>query len=240
MSKVTCIIIEDEKPAQEVLKSYIAKIDWLSLVSVFDDAIGAMEFLKRNEVDFIFLDIQIPGINGLDFLRILKNPPQIIITTAYSEHAIEAFELEVCDYLMKPFSFDRFLKGVNRIIPKPDTQQVHQFQNVVTEKCFAFFNVNKVMVKVKFDDILYIESMREYVYIHMPENKVITKMGIGEMEKMLTSNFLRTHRSFMLNVNKITAYTAEEIFINKITIPIGSNYKKSVELFLTTNSGQPQ
>lgn len=234
MSTITCIIIEDEKPAQEVLRSYIEKIEWVTLAEVFGDAIGAMDYLKKNEVDLIFLDLQIPRITGLDFLKILKNAPQIIITTAYSEHAIEAFELDVCDYLMKPFSFDRFLKAVNRVIAKPDVQHIHQFQQITTERCFAFFNVNKVMVKVLFDDILYVESMREYVYIHLPERTVITKMGIGEMEKMLTSNFLRTHRSYILNTNKLTAYTAEEVFIDKINIPIGSNYKKLVESYLTT------
>ena len=232
MAKLNCIIVEDEKPAQEVLKSFISKTEWIHLAAVFGDAVEAMDFLKKNDVDLIFLDIQIPGITGLDFLKILKNPPQIIITTAYSEYAIEAFELDVRDYLMKPFSFDRFLKSVNRITPAPDTTQVHQLQNVMTERSFAFFNVNKVMVKVMFDDILYVESMREYVYIHLPETKVITKIGIGEFEKLLTKNFLRVHRSFLVNTHKITAYTAEEIFINKASIPIGTNYKKLVEAFL--------
>jgi len=236
MAKVNCIIIEDEKPAQEVLKSFILKTEWIQLSAVFGDAVEAMDFMKKNDIDLIFLDIQIPGITGLDFLKILKNPPQIIITTAYSQYAIEAFELDVRDYLMKPFSFDRFLKAVNRITPAPDTTQIHQLQNVMTERSFAFFNVNKVMVKVMFDDILYVESMREYVYIHLPETKVITKIGIGEFEKLLTKNFLRVHRSFLVNTHKITAYTAEEIFINKISIPIGTNYKKLVEAFLLIGS----
>lgn len=234
MPTITCIIIEDEKPAQEVLRSYIERIEWVTLAEVFGDAIGALDYLKKNEVDLIFLDLQIPRITGLDFLKILKNPPQIIITTAYSEHAIEAFELDVCDYLMKPFSFDRFLRAVNRIISKPDVQHIHQFQQITTERCFAFFNVNKVMVKVLFNDILYVESMREYAYIHLQDHTVITKMGIGEMEKMLTPNFLRIHRSYILNTHKLTAYTAEETFIDKISIPIGSNYKKLVESYLTT------
>jgi DNA-binding LytR/AlgR family response regulator len=232
MANLNCIIIEDEKPAQEVLKSFIAKTEWINLMGVFGDAVEALDFLKKNDVDLIFLDIQIPGITGLEFLKIVKNPPQIIITTAYSQYAIEAFELDVRDYLMKPFSFDRFLKAVNRITPAPDIAQVHQLQKVTTEKSFAFFNVNKVMVKVMFDDILYVESMREYVYIHLPQNKVITKIGIGEFEKLLTRNFLRVHRSFLVNTHKITAYTAEEIFIGKISIPIGTNYKKLVEAFL--------
>jgi two-component system, LytTR family, response regulator len=238
MAKMNCIIIEDEKPAQEVLKSFIAKTEWINLAAVFGDAVEALDFLKKHDVDLVFLDIQIPGITGLDFLRIVKNPPQIIITTAYSQYAIEAFELDVRDYLMKPFSFDRFLKAVNRITPRPDASQIHQLQNVMTERSFAFFNVNKVMVKVMFDDILYVESMREYVYIHLPDSKVITKMGIGEIEKLLTHNFLRVHRSFLVNTNKITAYTAEDIFINKVSVPIGTNYKKLVEAFLMVSASK--
>jgi DNA-binding LytR/AlgR family response regulator len=234
MYKITCIIIEDEKPAQEVLRSFIAKAEWITLGAVFGDAIEAIDYLKKNDVDMIFLDIQIPGITGIDFLKILKNPPQIIITTAYSDYAIEAFELDVRDYLMKPFSFDRFLKAVNRISPKPDALQIHQLQQVTGDKSFAFFNVNKMMVKVMFDDIRYIESMREYVYIYTDNNKIITKIGLGEIEKMLGANFLRIHRSYVINRDKITAFNAEEIFIGKIALPIGTNYKKMIESSLRT------
>jgi len=228
MHRITCIIIEDEVPAQEILRSFIARTEWLHVLSVFSDAIEAIDFLKRNEVDVIFLDLQIPGISGLDFLKILKNQPQIIITTAYSEHALEAFELDVIDYLLKPFSFDRFLKAASRVGRQPDSSKIHTFQRVIPEKSFAFFNVNKVMVKVMFSDIFYVESMREYVYIHLPDNKVITKIGIGEIEKLLTPDFMRVHRSFLVNINKITSYSAEEVFINKTSVPVGVNYKKSV------------
>jgi DNA-binding LytR/AlgR family response regulator len=226
---MNCIVIEDEKPAQEILKSFIAKTEWINLVATFDDAVEALDFLKKNDVDAIFLDIQMPGITGIDFLRILKNQPQVIITTAYSQYAIEAFELDVRDYLIKPFSFDRFLKSVNRINPKPDPNQIHQLQKVVTEKGFAFFNVNKLMVKVMFEDILYVESMREYVYIHNSNGKIVTKIGLGEIEKLLGAGFLRIHRSYLVNVHKISAFNAEEIIIEKTALPIGTNYKKMVE-----------
>ena len=234
ISKITCIIIEDEKPAQEVLKSYLEKTDWVTLVSVFDDAISAMEFLKKNEVDLIFLDIQIPSLSGIEFLKILKNNPQVIITTAYSEYAIEAFELDVRDYLKKPFAFERFLKAINRITLRPEPSQLHQLEkSVSSDQSFAFFNVNKTMVKVKFQNILYVESMREYVYIYVEGDKIITKIGIGEIEGLLIGNFVRTHRSFLVNVDKITAYNAEEIFLGKTSIPIGTNYKKHVSSLLS-------
>jgi two-component system, LytTR family, response regulator len=233
MSKLNCIIIEDEKPAQEVLKSYIARTDWVTLLAVFDDAVSAMDFSKKNEIDLIFLDIQIPGISGIEFLKILKNPPQIIITTAYSDYALEAFDLDVRDYLKKPFPFERFLKAVNRISLRPDSDQLHQLEKgTASEQSFAFFNVNKTMVKVEFMRIQYVESMREYVYIHMEDSKIITKIGIGEIEKLLHGNFLRIHRSYLLNVDKITAYNAEEIFVNKVSLPIGTNYKKTVTTLL--------
>jgi DNA-binding LytR/AlgR family response regulator len=228
------MIVEDEKPAQEVLRSFASKIDWMELVVVLDDAVQALEYLKNNEVDLIFLDIQMPTLNGLDFLKIVRNPPQVIITSAYSQYAIDAFDLDVRDYLMKPFSFDRFVKAVNRISIKPEPAQVLQFKHesqAATEKSFAFFNVNKLMVKVSFDDIRYVESMREYVYLHTTKNKIVTKMSTSDIEKMLGSSFLRIHRSFIVNIEKITAYNAEDVFIESTPLPIGVSYKKYVEDF---------
>lgn len=229
MTKLRCLIIEDEKPAQEVLKTYIAKSEGLALLSIHGDAISAMDFLKGHDVDLIFLDIQVPTLNGIEFLKILKNAPQVIITTAYSEFAVEAFDLDVRDYLKKPFSFERFLKALQRVSLVPEPQHLHQFQRKNTEESFAFFNVNKTMVRVLFDDILYIESMREYIYLHTVKGKVATKMGTHEIEKLLGDRFLRVHRSFIVNISRVTAFTAEDVFINETPIPIGVSYKKQVE-----------
>lgn len=230
MTKITCIIVEDEKPAQEVLKSFIVKMDWLSLVSVFDDAVSAIDYLKKHEVDLVFLDIQMPTLSGIELLKVIKNPPQIIITTAYSKYAIEAFELDVRDYMMKPFSYDRFLKAISRVTPQPDPAQIHQFQaNGTSEQGFAFFNVNKTMVRVLFNDILYVESMREYIYLHTAKTKIITKMSTYEIEKMLGAQFVRIHRSFIVNIKKVTAFNAEDVFIDAVTLPIGVSYKKQIE-----------
>jgi DNA-binding LytR/AlgR family response regulator len=230
MKTINCIIIEDEKAAQEILLSFLARVEWLRLKGVFEDGITALEFLQQNEVDLVFLDIQIPGLTGIDFLKVLKFPPPAIITSAYSKYALEAFELDVRDYLMKPFSFERFLKAVNKISAKPDPSQIHQITtSAQPSTSFAFFNVNKRMVKVQFSDILYIESMREYICIHTSKEKVITKLGISEIEKSLQGGFIRIHRSFIANTSKITAYTAEEVFIDKISLPIGPNYKQFVD-----------
>jgi DNA-binding LytR/AlgR family response regulator len=235
---IKCIIIEDEKAAQEILVSFISRVEWLELLGTFDDAMGALDFIKKNDPDLIFLDIQIPGISGIEFLKILKKAPQIIITSAYSEYALEAFELDVRDYLMKPFAFERFLKAVTKISPKPEPSQVYQINDLrESPNSFAFFNVSKKMVKVLFGDILFVESMREYVSINTGKDKVITKMGIGEMEKILGAGYLRIHRSFIVNVAKVTAFTAEEIFIEKLSLPIGPNYKRFIEMRF---GGQPQ
>jgi len=228
---IKCIIIEDEKAAQEILISFISRVEWLELLGTFDDAMSALEFIKKNDPDLIFLDIQIPGVSGIDFLKIVKRAPQIIITSAYSQYALEAFELDVRDYLMKPFSFERFLKAANKISPKPEPSQIYQISHPTeSPNSFAFFNVSKKMVKVQFSDILFVESMREYVSINTGKEKVITKMGIGEMEKLLGAGYIRIHRSFIVNIKKVTAFTAEEMFIDKLSLPIGPNYKRFIEI----------
>jgi DNA-binding LytR/AlgR family response regulator len=224
MQKVTCLVIEDEKPAQEILRTFISKTDWLVLSGVFDDAVEALEYLRSHPVDLMFLDIQLPSLTGLQFLKTLTDPPQVIITTAYSEFALDAFELQVMDYLKKPFSFERFLKAVNRLTIAADATGSHD-----TQQPFGFFNVNKTMKKVMFDDLLYVESMREYIYLHTSKGKVVTKMSTHEIEKVLGSRFLRVHRSFIVNINKVTAFNAEEVFIESKNIPIGISYKKQVD-----------
>lgn len=222
-------MIEDEVPAQEVLRSFLSRVDWIELKAVFSDAISAMEYLKGEEVDVVFLDIQMPSMSGLDFIRITRRLPQVIITTAYSQHAVEAFDLDVKDYLLKPFSFERFLKALGRIDPQIAESRV---QAVALEEAgvgYAFFNVNKTMMRVNFTDVLYVESMREYVYIHTSTGRIITKMTMHEMEQLLKAGFIRIHRSFLVNANKITAYNAEEVFVDKVSLPVGPSYKKFIE-----------
>jgi two-component system LytT family response regulator len=228
MAKVQCIIIEDEKPAQEVVKSFLSRIEWIELRAVFGDAVAALDYLNANEVDLIFLDVHIPSLNGIDFLKVAKNLPEVIITTAYSHYALEAFDLNVRDYLVKPFSFERFLKAVNRISLRPQPK-ITGNNGKDQGPGYAFFNVNKTMTRVMFDDVLYVESMREYISIHTSSGKIITKMGIGETEDLLGSGFLRIHRSFLVNQMKVTGYNAEEVLIDNIPLPIGPNYKKIIE-----------
>lgn len=230
MTKITAIIIEDETPAQEVLRSYISKTEWLELSGVFEDALAAMEYLKDHDVDLLFLDIQIPSLSGIEFLKILQPAPQTIITTAYSDYALDAFELDVRDYLKKPFSFERFMKAVNRISRRPDPGQIHILgEKPNRDEGFAFFNVNKTMVRVYFNEIRYIESMREYINIHTPRGKISTRMAISEIENLLGENFIRIHRSFIVNKRKVSAFNAEDVFIEETPVPIGASYKRNVD-----------
>lgn len=228
MEKVSCLIIEDEKPAQEILRTFVNKTDWLTLQGAFNDAVEALEYLRNHPVDLLFLDIQLPSLTGLQFLRTLTDPPAVIITTAYSEYALDAFELNVLDYLKKPFSLDRFLKAVNRY-PTVNVNTESKDGLSGGSQSFGFFNVNKTMKKVMFDDLLYVESMREYIYLHTSKGRVVTKMSTHEIEEILGEKFLRIHRSFIVNLDKITAFNAEEIFIDVKNIPIGISYKKQVD-----------
>lgn len=228
MSKLQCIIIEDEAPAQEVVKSFLSRIEWIELKGVFGDAITALDHINANQVDLIFLDVHIPSLNGMDFLKVARNLPHVIVTTAYSQYALDAFDLNVCDYLVKPFSFERFLKAVTRV-PIKSQAVIATGGESSANNGFAFFNVNKTMTRVIFSDVLYVESMREYISIHTTTEKILTKMGISEVEDLLGKGFLRIHRSFLVNQTKVTAYNAEEVLIGSTPLPIGPNYKKMIE-----------
>jgi DNA-binding LytR/AlgR family response regulator len=214
------MIIEDEPIAADIVRSYIEQVQFLSLESVHSNALSALQDLNEKNVDVLFLDIHLPKLKGMDFLKSLAAPPKVIITSAYKEYALEGFELEITDYLLKPFSFPRFLKAVNRLDRQPRGAE----HNTV-EPEHIFFNVNKKMVKVYLDEILYIESLKEYVKIHLKDRFIITKFQIGELEKLLShSDFLRVHRSFVVARNKISSFSAHVIEIQGKHVPIGRSF----------------
>ncbi|NLR77362.1 LytR/AlgR family response regulator transcription factor [Chitinophaga eiseniae] len=219
MSRIKCIIIEDEPLAAKVLKDYISEVPFLELQGVFKDAILAAEFLLRDETDLLFLDIHLPKLKGMDFLKTLANPPAVIITTAYHQYAVEGFNLNVTDYLLKPIEFERFLTAVNKV-------RVAQTKTTTAARDFIFVMVQKRKVRILLSEILYIESQREYIKIVTAKGEHISKMSTHEIETLLPpENFKRVHRSFIVAVNKIESYTAETIEMAGMAIPIGRGYK---------------
>jgi DNA-binding LytR/AlgR family response regulator len=226
-----CIIVDDEPLAIEILESYVSKIDQLQLAGTFRNAIAAFTFLQQNQVDLIFLDIQMPKLSGIEFLKTLKSPPKVIFTTAFRDYAIEGFDLEVADYLLKPISFERFLKAVAKVMHKDVVPQVAPQQAKADSggDNYVFFKVDKKMVKTKMSDILFIESIKDYVKVRTTEKEIITQQKISYLEESLPKEqFIRIHRSFIINRERIDAYSATDVEIGKHQVPIGRNYKNDV------------
>jgi len=223
MSKISCIIIEDEPLAVKVLSDYILEVPFLELQGKFKDAILATEYLRDNSVDLIFLDIHLPKLKGMAFLKTLLAPPAVIVTTAYHQYAVEGFNLNVTDYLLKPFDFERFLVAVNKVNAAKGERPNSKTS---LEKDFVFLQVQKKKVKVLFSEIVYVESQLEYIKVVTINREYISKMSTHEIEAVLPSNqFKRIHRSYIISVNKVEAYTAETVELNGVTIPIGRGYR---------------
>lgn len=228
MSKISCIIIEDEPLAVKNLSKYISQVPFLELKQTFRNAILAADYLHDNNTDLIFLDIHLPQLSGLDFLKTLIHPPAVIITSAYHQYALDGFNLNVTDYLLKPFPFERFFIAVNKV---KTAQKEKQKQDESEEtKDFIFLNVQKKKVKILFSEIVYVESQRAYIKIVTTKNEYISKMTTQEMEALLPENlFKRIHRSYIVSINKIDSYTAEMVEVNGISLPIGRGYRGTIE-----------
>ena len=224
MSEIRCIIVEDEPLAVKVLADYISQVPFLKLQATFKDAILATDWLRQNTTHLIFLDIHLPKLKGMAFLKTLINPPSVIITSAYHQYAVEGFNLNVTDYLLKPFEFERFLAAVNKV--RSAQSQKKESGGGEEKKDFIFLNVQKKKVKILFSDIIYIESQREYIRIVASKKQYLSKMTTHEIEGLLPSHlFKRIHRSFIVSISKIESYTAEEVEVNGISIPIGRDYR---------------
>jgi DNA-binding LytR/AlgR family response regulator len=228
MSKIKCIIIEDEPLAVKVLADYILQVPFLELQGKFKDAILATDFLRQNHSDLIFLDIHLPKLKGMAFLKTLTHPPAVIITTAYHQYAVEGFNLNVTDYLLKPFDFERFLIAVTKVkTAQTEKQQTNENQEL---KDFIFLNVQKKKVKILFSEIVYIESQLEYIKIVTINKEYISKMSTHEIEVLLPANlFKRIHRSYIVSISKIESYTAEIVEVHGVSIPIGRAYRDIIE-----------
>lgn len=230
MSKVRCIIVEDEPLAAKVLAEYISQTPFLELQGTFKDAILATEYLHNNTTDLIFLDIHLPKLKGMAFLKTLTNPPAVIITTAYHQYAVEGFALNVTDYLLKPFEFERFLIAVNKVRKTAPIQAKVSGGESEKPADFIFINVQKKKVKILFSEIVYIESQREYIKIVTTKKEYLSKMGTQEIEELLPPGiFKRIHRSYIISLNKIDSYTMEMVEVNGVSIPVGRGYRDVIE-----------
>lgn len=234
MEKYNCLIIEDEPLAAEILQDYISQIPFLECKAACRDGIYAMQVLQKEKIDLLFLDIHLPRIKGLDFLRTLKNPPQVIVTTAYREYAIDGYELNVVDYLLKPVHFNRFLTAVNKLKDRSALPEATNTWVGTPAQDHLLINVNKKRIKIFLNDILYIESKKEYISIVTSENVYITKGSLTEMEAQLPKDrFLRIHRSFIAGKTKITAFTSVSVELGKSSLPIGRSYRDQVQQLLS-------
>ena len=224
MSKIKCIIIEDEPLAVKVLSDYISQVPFLELQGTFKDAILATDWLRHNHTDLIFLDIHLPKLKGMAFLKTLTHPPAVIITTAYHQYAVEGFNLNVTDYLLKPFEFERFLIAVNKVkSAQSEKKELNESEEI---KDFIFLNAERKKVKILFSEIVYIESQREYIKIVTTKREYISKMSTHEIEDLLPANlFKRIHRSYIISLKKINSYTADEVEVGGTILPIGRDYR---------------
>jgi len=227
---LSCLIVDDEPLAIKLIETHIAKIPQLEVIGTCQNPMEAFELLKKEKIDLLFLDIQMPLMTGIDFVKSLQQVPSIIFTTAYREYAVESYELEVVDYLLKPISFTRFFKSINKFLNsrQPTLSSKKEETSQVETPDFIFVNANKKHIKILFDDILYVESIKDYVRIHTKDQRIVTKDKISGFEKKLAPHFLRVHRSFIVNTQQISAFTAHDIEIGQIEIPIGGSYKQKV------------
>lgn len=212
-----CLIIDDEELARALLESYVKKLDFLELQGSFESPLDAMSMLKSNTIDVIFLDIQMPDLKGTDFAKLIPSETKVIFTTAYSEYAIQGFELNALDYLLKPITFERFLKAVSKLKSEP-TEQPQQSEYITVKSGYDLH-------KIKLEDIIYIESDSEYVVFHLENRKIMSYQTLKSLEKTLPkSMFLRVHRSYIVNTKKVTGLKGRDLILNKITIPVSDSY----------------
>jgi DNA-binding LytR/AlgR family response regulator len=227
--KIRCLLVDDEPPALAVLQSHISFVPTLEVVGQCHNAVAAFGVLQQKQVDLMFLDIKMPQLLGTDFLRSLRHPPKVIFTTAFREYALEGFELDAVDYLLKPISLERFLRAVQKVqgaehhMPPPEALSA-------TSERFLYFRVDRKMVKVPVKDILYIESLKDYARIVLPHKQIVAKQTISSLEEMLPEeHFLRIHRSFIVAVDKVESFSQAHVYIGGKEFPIGRHFKHEVE-----------
>jgi DNA-binding LytR/AlgR family response regulator len=231
-NKIKCLIVDDEPPAIEVIKKHISFVPTLELAATCLNAVDALAFMQKSHIDLLFLDIQMPQILGTDFIRTLKKSPKVIFTTAFRKFALEGFELDAVDYLLKPISFERFLKAVNKVMDAPlKTTGSLELTDTAKESTntFIYFRADRKSLKVSLEDILYIESLKDYIRVVTTHKTIVTKHSMASLEEMLPKNiFFRIHRSYIVALNKIDSYSSELITIAKQELPVSRMYRNEL------------
>lgn len=232
---IKTLIVDDEPLAHDIIENYVNKIPDMEIVAKCDNAIEANQILQSEDVDLVFLDIQMPQMTGIELVKSLNNPPKIVFTTAYAEYAVDGFELNAVDYLMKPIAFDRFLKAVNKVKDALDPADI-----ATTAEDFFFVKADKKLIKVHFSEILYVEGLKDYVIIKKEQGRVIALQTMKSLEKKLPADmFMRVHRSYIVNIQQIKAVVGNTIELIESGqakhIPIGKNYKEDLVKIIEQN-----
>lgn len=227
-TKITCIIVDDEPEARDIIAAHLSKISRIEVVAICNNALDAFNCINQHEIDLIFLDINMPEISGISFAKSINKNSKVIFTTAYREYAVEGFDLQAVDYLLKPISFERILKAVNNYFDIHHKEEVLPSQESITND-FIFVRSDRRMKKINLSDIIFIESYSDYLKIYEVSETIITRENISTIEAKLPPNqFIRTHRSFIISISKIDSYSNEEIILNQKSIPISRSYKTEV------------
>jgi DNA-binding LytR/AlgR family response regulator len=223
--KLTCAIIDDEYLARQYLRDYIERLPFLELAGDYNSPLLIMDELKKNAIDILFLDIQMPDITGIDFLKILNPQPYIVLTTAYKEYALEGYEHNVIDYLLKPFSFDRFLKAINKVVDRVEKER--------TGRTFMTIRADRKLYKINYDNLIYIEGQRAYVTFHTTQKKITALISMKELEEKLPGDqFIRIHKCFIVSIRYLESLEGNMIDICGTKLPVGSSYRDQVEKVL--------
>jgi two-component system, LytTR family, response regulator len=236
--KLNCVIIEDEPLARNLMTEYVRKVPELNLLNAFSNPLEALEALRTLSVDLLFLDVQMPEITGISLLKVLKKRPLVVLTTAYSEYALEGYELDVADYLLKPITFERFLKSVDKIMQRLEAEPKHVITTTENSPSptFVFVKDGTKLVKIQLDEILYVEGLKDYVTIHTTHQKITTLQRMKALEEQLPADkFIRIHNSYIVALNAIEVVQKNEVEIKGATLPIGDTFKKSFKEFIEKN-----
>jgi DNA-binding LytR/AlgR family response regulator len=224
---ISCIIVEDEPPAIKVLKNYAQKMGELDIVGIYQNPLEALQVLRQTEVDLLFLDINLPDLSGIELLKSLKNPPKVIFTTAYSEFALEGFELQITDFLLKPYSFDRFVKAIHKVLQEIETEKKLQEWSAAKEADVLIIKADRKIYRLPFEDILHLQAYGDYVKIQTTDKQLVPKETLNKLETLLPEDqFIRIHRSCIVALNKVEYVEGNLVHIRDKNIPIGKSFRE--------------